>query len=117
MDGDEDGKINGKFPIFDYLLAFLWSEMKVSPRDTLLNVSKTFYKPDDIAKSRDLLFRKLPNSTTRRVKHRKTDYILKGMYELMQSVPTEDPPSFVAVDLNNIPFINLSNIDGAVLVS
>ena len=117
MDGDEDGKINGKFPIFDDLLAFLWSKMNVSPRDTLLNVLKTFYKPDDIAKSRDLLFRKLPDSTTRRVKHRKTEDILKGMYELMQSVPTEDPPSFVAVDLNNIPFINLSNIDGAVLVS
>ena len=35
----------------------------------------------------------------------------------MQELPTEDRPKFVAVDLNNLPFINLSNIDGASLVS
>ena len=117
MADDEEGKLNGKFPIFDDLLAFLWSEMNVAPKDTLLDVLKSFYKSDDIAKSRDLLFSKVPDNSSRRVKHRKPEDILKGLYDLMQGIPTEDPPVFVAPDLNNIPFINLSNIDGAMLVS
>ena len=100
MDGDEDGKIKGKFPVFNDLLAFLWTKMNVSPRDTLLDALKTFYKADDIVKARDLLFRKLPDSNFRKIKHRKTEGILKGMYDLMQSIPTEDPPLFVAPDLN-----------------
>ena len=83
----------------------------------MFNVLKTFYKDDVNVKARDLLFRKLPDTSFRKIKHRKTEDILKGMYDLMQSIPTEDPPVFVAPDLNNIPFINLRNVDGAVLVS
>lgn len=115
--GDSDGKINGKFPIFDDMLTFIWCKMRMSPCDTLIDVVKSFYKAGDIVKSRDLLFRKLPDNSERRVKHRKTDDILRGIYDLMQSLPTEDPPVFAAVDLNNIPFIELSNIDGAALVA
>ena len=74
--------------------------MNVSPRDTLLGVLKAFYMAHDIVKARDLLFRKLPGSNFRNIKHRKTEGILKGMYDLMQSIPTEDPPLFVAPDLN-----------------
>ena len=75
MADNEDGKLNGKFPIFDDLLAFLWSKMNVAPKDTLLDVLKSFYKSDDIAKSRDLLFSKLPDNSTRRVKHQKPEDI------------------------------------------
>ena len=42
---------------------------------------------------------------------------MKGMYDLMQSNPTEDPWVFLAADSNDIPFINLRNFDGAVLIS
>ena len=117
MVDDADGKIRGKFSIFDDMLAFLWCKMNVAPKDTLLDVLKSFYKSEEIAKSRDLFFSKVPDNSSRRVKHRKPEDVLKGLYELMQGIPTEDPPVFVAPDLNNIPFINLSNIDGAMLVS
>ena len=115
--GDEDGKIEGKYPIFDDLLAFIWCKMRVTPCDTLMGVVETFYKAADVVKSRDLLFRKVPDNSERRVKHRKTDAILRGIYDIMQGFPTEDPPVFVALDLNNIPFVELKNIDGAALVS
>ena len=87
MDGDKDGKIKGKFPVFNDLLAFLWSKMNVSPRDTLLNVLKTFYKDDDIVKARDLLFRTLPDTSFRKIKHRKAENIFKGMYDPRKEAP------------------------------
>ena len=96
---------------------FFWIKMSVSPRDTLLDVLKAFYKANDIVKARDLLFCKLPDRNFRKIKHRKTEDILKGMYDLMQPIPTEDPPVFVAPDLNNILFINPRNVDGVALVT
>ena len=114
---DDEGITNGKFPIFDDMLAFIWCKMKISPCDTLLNVVKSYYKAADVVKSRDLLFSKLPDSSERRVKHRKTDEILRGIYDLMQALPTENPTVFVALDLNNIPYIELKNIDGVTLLT
>ena len=80
---------------------------------------KTFYNHADIVKSRDLLFARVPENEndSRRVKHRKTEEILRGMYDIMQAVPTENPPSFLALGLNNIPYIDLTNIDGTKLVA
>ena len=114
---DEDGKVNGKFPIFDDLLAFMWCKINVCPCETLLNTVKSFYKVCDITKARDTFDRRVPDDTGRRIKRRKAEDMLKQLYELMQGIPTEDPPVFVAIDLNNLPFIDLKNIDGAVLVS
>ena len=88
----EDGKINGKFPIFDDLLAFMWCKLNVCPCDTLLNAVKSFYKVCDITKAGDTFDRRVPDDTGRRVKRRKTEDMLKQIYELMQSIPTEDPP-------------------------
>ena len=114
---DGDGKVNSKFPNFDDMLAFIWCKMKVCPCDTLLNVVKSFYKACDIVKSRDLLFRRLPDSPERRVKHRKVEDILRRVYDIFQGLPTEDPPVFVALDLNKIPYVELKNIDGVMLVT
>ena len=38
------------------------------------------------------------------------------MYNILQGIPTEDPPVFVAINLNNIPCVDLKNVDGATLV-
>ena len=61
MDGEKDFKVDSYFPLFNDLLAFLWSKTNESPRDTLLNVMKAFYKADDIIKAEDLFFGKLPD--------------------------------------------------------
>ena len=116
MESDQDGKLNGKFPIFNDILAFMWCKISICPADTLISAIQGFYKHADIAKARDLLFLKVPDGTTRRVKHKKTDEILKRIYEVFQNIPTDNPPVFVAIDLNNLPCVNLSNIDGAALV-
>ena len=116
-DMEDDGKVGGKIPILDDILAFMWCKMNTCPCETLLNVVKTFYKVADVVKARDTYFRRLPDTSGRRVKHRKAEDILKGLYDLMQSIPTEDPPVFLALNLNNLPFIELKNVDGAALVS
>ena len=43
---DDDGKINGKF---------VWNKVNVSPRDTLLNLVKLFYKQEEVFEARDVL--------------------------------------------------------------
>ena len=89
----------------------------MAPKYTLLEVLKSFYKTADMAKLRDLLFSKLLDNSSRKVKYGKSEGILKGLDDLMQGILTEAPPVFVAPDLNNIPFLNLGNIDGTMLVS
>ena len=50
---EADGKVNGKYPIYNDLLCFLWCKMKFSPRDILLNVIKQYYKAEQVVKARD----------------------------------------------------------------
>ena len=42
--------------------------------------------------------------------------MLVAMYGVMQEIPTENPPVFVALDLNNLPCLDLKNVDGASLI-
>ena len=112
---DEDGRINGKLPVFNDLLAFVWNKMEVAPRDTLLNVVKSFYKQEEVFKARDVLFSSIPE-TGKRVKNRKVDDVLQGVYSIMLALSTEDSPIFIALNLNNLPCIDMKNVDGASLV-
>ena len=102
---DEDGKINGKYPIIDDILPFIWCRKRVCPCDTLIN-----YKIKGPAN------RKLPDSSERKMNHCKTDENLCGLYKVLQGIPTEDPPVFLATDSNNIPFVGLTNVDDVALV-
>ena len=67
MDGN--GRINGKTPIFNELLAFIWNKMGVCPQAPLLRATKDFYKPEDIVEARNLLHSHVP-SDKRRPLHR-----------------------------------------------
>ena len=62
----EDGKVDGKYPIFNDILTFLWCKMKMCPRDNLLYITKTFYKREDIITARDLLYEKCPTTDGKR---------------------------------------------------
>ena len=90
--------------------------MKNLSYDTLCDAVQSFYKPAEVGKANDLLFQRFPGNSPKRVKHRKTEDIIQSTYELMQALPTEDPPVFGTTDLKNIPLPNLSNIEGAALV-
>ena len=104
-------------PLLDDLIAFLWCKMQICPRDTLLNVIREFYEPSVIVQSRDKLFAHIPEADgIRRVKHRKSKEILRSMHDLLQQVPSENPPVFAATNLNNLPAVDLKNVDGALLV-
>ena len=88
--------------------------MNAAPRDTLLEACKKFYKPDEVFQARDLLFEKVPetNSTIRRVKHRKVEDVLQGMYAILLALPTETNLTFLALNLNNLPCVEFKNIYG-----
>ena len=113
---DDDGKINGKFPVFNDLLAFMWCKMNIVPRDTLLNTMKSFYRYEELVSARDLFSSKMELDGNTRLKQNKSELILGAIYEAMLNAPTENLPVFVALNLNNLPCINLETIDGASLV-
>ena len=114
-----DGKINGKYPIFNDLLAFMWCKLKLCARDVLISTMKQYYKSEDIMKARDVADEEFPapeENGDRRIKHRKTEDALISVYTLLQNLPTEDPPVFASLNLNNIPYVELKNVDGAALM-
>ena len=106
-----------KPPLLDDLIAFMWCKMQICPRDTLLGVMLKFYDLNSVTQSRDKLFAYIPETDgSRRVKHRKAEETLRSMYELLQQIPSETSPVFAATNLNNLPVVDLKNIDGATLV-
>ena len=114
-----DGKIRGKYPVFNDLLAFMWCKIKLCARDVLISTMKQFYKSDEIMKARDFAYEEFPagdEDSDRRIKHRKTEDALIAVYNLLQNLPAEDPPVFAALNLNNIPYVELKNVDGAALM-
>ena len=113
----DDGKINGKYPIFNDILTFLWCKMKLCPRDNLLQIAKSFYKREEIVTARDLLYEKYPSTDgIRRVRHRKSEDDLICIYNVLQEMETEDSPVFATYNLNNIPYVDLKNVDGVSLL-
>ena len=95
-----------------WILAFMWCKIDVSPKDTLISAMKDFYSQDDLKIARDI-FSKVSD---KRLAQQKSETILSSIYETMQAAPKDSFPMFVAPNLNNIPCISLSNIDGASLV-
>ena len=110
---DGNGSMVSGTPCFNDILAFMAAKMKVCPRDTLVGIMKSFYRHEDLAKARDILFGRLPETDGRRVKHRKTDEILESMYLALQQQPTDDCNVFLTLDLNNVPCVDVKYVDGA----
>ena len=112
---DDDGKMNGKLPVFNDLLTFVWNKMNISPLDALVNLVKLFYKQEEVFKARDVLFSSVPD-TGKRVKHRKVEDVLQGVYSIMLALPTVESPIFLALNLNNLPCLDVKNMNGAALI-
>ena len=114
-----DGKINDKFPIFNDLLCFLWCKIKLCAKDVLINVMKQYYRSEEIMKARDIVYDEFPpneDDVERRVKHRKAEDALGAIYNIFQNLPTDDPPVLASINLNNIPYVELKNVDGAAMM-
>ena len=107
--------VNGKKPIFNDILAFIWNKMSCSPQEPLIKAAKGFYKEEPIKTARDILFESIP-SETRRHMARKPEEILASMYKVFQELPSDHDMIFLALNLNNMPCVNLASIDGASLV-
>ena len=118
MSLDPDGKLDGKTPVFNDVLAVMWNKMCRCPRDPLVKACVEFYQLNDIQGARDLFHRVVPErpGDKRRVRHRAGGDILCGIYAELQALPSDSEFIFVAKNLNNIPTIDLASIDGATLV-
>ena len=118
MSLDSDGKLDGKTPVFNDLLAFIWNKMCRCPRDPLVKIAVDFFQLNDIQEARDLYHKVVPEKPgdKRRVRHRGGVDILCALYAELQALPSNSEHIFVATNLNNIPTVDLTSIDGATLV-
>ena len=104
--------------ILNDLLTYVHCKMTVCPKDTLISALLNFYPKSEIRASRDQLFNTVPalEDAPRRVKHQESDKMFSSIYVIMQELPSDKPPVFAATNVNNIPAIDLKNIDGINLV-
>ena len=100
-------------PILDDLLTFVRCKMDICPKETLVDTVKRFYDYKALVSSRDLLFAAIPNEGPRRVKNREADKMVSSIYDVMQSIPTDLDVIFAATNINNMPCLDMKNIDGA----
>ena len=63
-------------------------------------------------KARDVLLSSVPD-TGKRVKYRKVEDILHSVNSIMSALPTEKSPIFLALNLNNLPCLDVKNVGGA----
>ena len=114
---DSNGRVNGKVPVFNDVLAFLWNKMCRCAKVPLVKVCMDHFKAEEVKSARDLMFEIVPaSSDRRRVKHRGLEDILTNLYDEFQALPTDSEYMFVALNLNNLPNVSLADIDGACIV-
>ena len=102
---DADGKINGKTPVFNDILAFVYSKLKLFDISTLVGVITAYYSIEDLREARDLLYFLLdPNGYLPRLPNKCNlscgiVFHLNDEYDDLQWI-------FLALDLNKIPSID-----------
>ena len=98
------------------LLCYLQCKIDTVPKESLVPVISNFYKNDAIIAAREILYRDLPQSLPRAVRHVKKEDNVSTMYDVMQAVLSEGEVDFVCKDLSNIPPLSLKNVDPVVLL-
>ena len=100
---DVIGNVNGKPPVFNDVLAFVYSKIKLCTSNSLVSVISTYYPAEDLKEARDILFAlvdpnghlpRLPNLACAVVIH------MTNSYDILDY-------SFLALDLNHIPCVDL----------
>ena len=115
MEVDENGLVDGKIPIFSDVLAFIWNKMNHCAKDPLIDVVIGNFKAEEITLSRDILYKKI-DSSRRLVRHRNKLDIVRGLYDVLQGMQLPLQFIFAVKDLNNIPVIDMKNIDSVNLI-
>ena len=115
---DSDGKLDGKTPIFNDVLSFMWNKMSRCAGDPLVKACNDFYEIEAIRQARNLLFATVPEipGGKRRVKNVGGVDILCSLYLEFKKCSAVSEFIFVAKNLNNLPIIDLASIDGATIV-
>ena len=49
-----ESKINGRYPVFNDALAFLWCKMDIAPKDTLIGAMKDSYSLQELKIAREI---------------------------------------------------------------
>ena len=108
---DEEGNI-----VVNDLLCYLLCKIYVVPKESLVQVITNFYKQDAIIAAREILYRDLPVSLPRVIRHVNKRDNVSAMYDVMQALMADTSKVFVCRDLNNIPPLSFKNVDPVMLL-
>ena len=111
MSTEEEDKV-----VVSDLLCYLQCKMESVPKESLVQVVSNFYKLEAIVAARELLYKDLPSSLPRVVRHVSKKDNVSVMYDVMQKILAESKIMFVCKDLNNVPPLSLKNVDPVMLL-
>ena len=105
---DKYGKINGKTPIVNNVLAFVFSKIEVSNEKDIENVASTYYKVEEL---REAILYSLVDPTGQRQlpRHRTRAHIAHGIVHHMKEKIDQMRCIYLALDLNCIPYVDVAD--------
>ena len=98
------------------LLCYLQCKIDSVPKESLVHVITNFYKQESITSAREILYKDLPDTFPRIVRHVNKRDNVSAMYDVLQALLAEKAIVFVCRDLNNIPPLSLKNVDPVMLL-
>ena len=104
MDGI--GNVNGKPPVFNDIIAYVYSKVKLCTPFTLINVISSYYPTEDLQEARDILFALMdPNGDLPR--QPSTSNLAFAIVTYVNDRYDALNYTFLALDLNHIPCVDL----------
>ena len=107
-------------PIINELLCFVANKTRSMPYNMLLKLCEDFYKADDIACARDMLFNiSGDHHSGRKRNHRGEQKAHRDMEDIMNiflELPLHAVPEFVCKDISNLPPLSMNNFDMASVI-
>ena len=98
------------------LLCYMQCKIDTVHKESLALIIANFYKQDCIIAAREILYKDLPSSYPRVVRHLNKKDNVSAMYDVMQALLSDTSVSFVCKDLNNVPPITMKNVDPVMLL-
>ena len=111
---DRDGKVKGKTPVFNDILAYVSSRMKFCNPSTLVEVILTYYTVEELREARDILYFLIDPNAKLPQPPEKFKYASALVYKLEEKIENLNY-IFFAMDLNNLPCVDVIDRESVAL--
>ena len=93
------------------LLCFIQNKIDEVPADVLIKICAEFYSSKEITKQKKILFETVIKTSVRYSRKRNSADDVRDIIKVFLQAEAKSMPQYVAVDLSNLPPLDLSNFD------